>query len=353
MDLLATYQNEFLALLAIIIVIFIYIFVKKNQKTNEEKRIEAELAEKKSTNFPLRKENNLEKTNEENLELEGTEEGEFTTSNTNPANSKKALKKNIPAHGKITKKDFQDFAGERILVAEDNIINQKVILGLLAESGIEIVIANDGIEVLEILEQDSNFKLILMDAHMPRMDGFEATQKIRSNPNYNHIVIIALSGDTAADDIKKMYKAGMEEHLEKPLRIDSLYDIFYTYILPTNPTKQEKKETFDELLIDKGLEISGNDIIFYNEILHEFLESYSHIYKTIEKLLKQNDMNTVDKLLLDISGVAANIGALNLNKSTLNLKNALKNNNQHSKLLLDFKEKLETLVQEIKQYLSA
>jgi len=351
MNLIVTYQNEFLAFMAIIIVMFVYIFIKRNQKSKE----------KKPTNIPLtkkeditKKEDSLEKTDKENhLELEGTEEGEFTTSNINPANSKKALKKNIPSHGKITKKDFQDFAGERILVAEDNIINQKVILGLLAESGIKIVIANDGIEVLEILEQDSNFKLILMDAHMPRMDGFEATQKIRSNPNYNHIVIIALSGDTAADDIKKMYKAGMEEHLEKPLRIDSLYDIFYTYILPTNPTKQEKKETFNELLIDKGLEISGNDIIFYNEILHEFLESYSHIYKTIEKLLKQNDMNTIDKLLLDISGVAANIGALNLNKSTLNLKNALKNNNQHSKLLFDFKEKLETLIQEIKQYLSA
>ncbi len=115
------------------------------------------------------------------------------------------------------------------MLVEDNIINQKVILGLWARSGIDVVVANDGVEALEILEKDNNFILILMDAHMPRMDGFEATRKIRKNPALNHIAVVALSGDTTADSIKKMTESGMNEHLEKPLRMDALYDIIYAY----------------------------------------------------------------------------------------------------------------------------
>ncbi len=85
-------------------------------------------------------------------------------------------KRSVPEHGKITKQNFSEFAGERILVAEDNPINQKVLLGLLAGSGIELVLADDGQEALDILENDTNFLMILMDAHMPRVDGFEATR---------------------------------------------------------------------------------------------------------------------------------------------------------------------------------
>ncbi|WP_415396295.1 response regulator [Sulfurimonas sp. CS5] len=130
----------------------------------------------------------------------------------------------------IAKKEkFKNFAGKRILVAEDNIINQKIITSLLSNSGIGITMADDGQFLLEILEKDKNYHFILMNAYMPRVDGFEATRKIRMNPNYNHIVIIALNEDTTVEEIKKMTEAGMDKYLKKPLKMESLYEILYAY----------------------------------------------------------------------------------------------------------------------------
>jgi len=369
MDLLATYQNELLALLAILVVIFVYIFIIKKEKQTDDndKRLEAERAEKESKKTsPLSKKNQEEPSSieaapqkheiikDEILDLDGKEEGEFIIEEPQKEESlqqptKTISKRDVPPHGKITKDNFKEFKGQRILVAEDNLINQKVILGLLADSGIEVIVANDGVEALEILEKDSDFTLILMDAHMPRMDGFQATRNIRSNPKYDHIVVVALSGDTAADDIRKMSEAGMAEHLEKPLRVDALYDILYAYT-----PLESKSSRFKELDVEEGMEISGDDKIFYHEILNEFLNSYVSSYQTIEEFLKQNNQIAADRLLLDISGVAANIGAHNLNKSAINLKSSLNSNdNKSSRLLLDFKEKLENLTQEIKNYLSS
>lgn len=138
-------------------------------------------------------------------------------------------KRDVPPCSTISKEDFKQFAGERILVAEDNLINQKIIKSLLADTGIEIVLADDGQIALDVLKQDSNFVMILMDVQMPRVDGFEATRQIRANPNYNHIVVVALSGDTTADNIEKMKASGMSEYLEKPLKMVALYNIFYAY----------------------------------------------------------------------------------------------------------------------------
>jgi len=373
MNLLLTYQNELLALLAVIVVIFIYFIFQKNKTSNndndKEKKIEAKKAEASSL---LSKENlkqEEEKTekdeiekieqkkfpSEEDFKLDGSQEGEFfIEEETEKVEEKgkqqtKIIKRDIPPHEKITKEDFKEFAGSRILVAEDNIINQKVILGLLADSGIEVIIANDGVETLEILEQDNNFTLILMDAHMPNMDGFEATRKIRENSNFSHIAIIALSGDTAADDVRKMHEAGMIEHLEKPLKIDALYDMLYAY----TPQKNDNfSENFNELNIEEGLEISGNDQAFYNEILSEFLSTYKQSHLQIDNYLKQNNIKAADQLLLDIIGVSANIGADSLYKSAQNLKASLaSNDNKRSRLIFNFKETLEKLIKEIQNYL--
>ena len=110
----------------------------------------------------------------------------------------------VPNHEKITKENFKEFAGIHLLIAEDNLINQKVIKGLLAGTGIKISMADDGKDALDMLKAHNDYFMILMDAHMPNIDGFEATKIIRSMPEYNKLPIVALSGDIAPDDIKKM-----------------------------------------------------------------------------------------------------------------------------------------------------
>lgn len=263
-------------------------------------------------------------------------------------------KRPVPQHGNITKQNFSEFAGERILVAEDNHINQKVILGLLADSGIEVVIANDGQEALEILENDANFLMILMDAHMPRVDGFEATRTIRENPKYDNIVVVALSGDIATDDIQNMKDAGMSEQLAKPLRMDSLYKIIYAYTAQKT-LKDESTEAVENksLDTDKGLETCGGDENFYREILAEFMRDYANSSDRLGELLRANNMQAADALLLDIIGITANIGAHALGEIAANIKLAFNDTQEQSYFSLydQYKVHLDSLLKEIREYL--
>lgn len=288
----------------------------------------------------------------------GTEEGEFVV--TTPASEDKVStarrksdktipKRPVPDFGKITKENFSEFAGERILVAEDNPINQKVINGLLAGSGIDVVLANDGQEALDILEHDSNFLMILMDAHMPRVDGFEATRIIRANPSYDHILVVALSGDVGADDIRKMESAGMAEQLAKPLRIEALYKIFYAYSAKERGGESTATNILD---FDEGLEICGGDESFYREILTEFMSDYGDSAERMGEFLRAHDLHAADALLLDIVGVAANIGAHPLVDIASQLKHALNDTDEKSYFSLydRYKIQLERVMEEIRGY---
>ena len=303
---------------------------------------------------------------EEPFILNGGEEGSFGKIVENPfegnttAPKEKIIKEyrvkgKVPEHGKISKGTFKEFSGVKILIAEDNLINQKVLNGLLNESGIEITMADDGQVALDILEKNSDFNMVLMDAHMPRVDGFEATRAIRANPNYEHIVVVALSGDTAADDVKKMYEAGMQEHLEKPLRMDALYDVLYAYTKTT--TENEESEFINvimtkELNGDKGLEICGGDEDFYRDILDEFVKKYSSSSKELKELVENSKLREADAMLLDLVGISANIGADNINGIANELKEAIKDTEEKSYITLldEYETHLKILIHDIRDY---
>ena len=128
-----------------------------------------------------------------------------------------------------TKDDLNKLAPQKILLAEDNKINQAVIKGLLDGTNLEIFYANDGEEVLEELFTSAYpYKLILMDINMPNIDGYEATSKIRENYIYDDVNIVALSGDTSVEDIQKSKISGMQEHLAKPINIQDFYRVLIT-----------------------------------------------------------------------------------------------------------------------------
>ena len=224
----------------------------------------------------------------------------------------------------VNKDNFKEFEGMRLLIAEDNLINQKVIVGLLKDSGINIKIANDGQECLEILAEDSNYPIILMDAHMPRIDGLEATRQIRANPAYDHITVMALSGDTGADDIRKMRECGMEEQLEKPLKIAALYQALYCYF---DPDAIDKDEEFEEIHLDNslGLEMLGGDIELYNEILAEFATLYADSDKKLVVWLKEGDLDEAKRLLLDVKGIGESIGTPELTSTAEEFREAVIN----------------------------
>ncbi len=226
------------------------------------------------------------------------------------------------SRGKIQKSDFNKFEGARILIAEDNLINQKVIMGLLGDSGIELVIAEDGQIALDILAEDKNFHMVLMDAHMPNVDGFEATRAIRADDTLEHIAVVALSGDTSVDDIRKMNEAGMEATLEKPLKMDSLYDIFYCYLnLGTQEEEPVEEKVVEKVLIENsmqnnyisinhevGIDIAGDEEM-HGEIMREFSKMYGESDTQIFEMIQDENYAEALRLLLDIQGLAGSIGA--------------------------------------------
>jgi len=111
---------------------------------------------------------------------------------------------------------------ERILVAEDNVINQKVVVGILKQLGFSADIVNNGLEAVHAIKE-TNFDLVFMDCHMPKMDGYQATKAIRLyEGNKKHTTIIALTANVMIGDREKCMAAGMDDYLPKPLRFEEV-----------------------------------------------------------------------------------------------------------------------------------
>lgn len=123
--------------------------------------------------------------------------------------------------------DMKVLKGKNILLAEDDEVNQMVILSLLEDSDIHINIANNGKEAVQRFNEDK-YDLILMDMQMPVMGGIEATEIIRQKNK--KIPIIALSANAMLEDIKRTKSAGMNEHITKPINIEKLYATLLSYI---------------------------------------------------------------------------------------------------------------------------
>ena len=249
----------------------------------------------------------------------------------------------------ITKKSFSIFYGLSIIVADDNAINQKVITSLLADSPIKIHTADNGQEVLDILSSHHDISIILMDAHMPVMDGFEASKAIRANHEYDGILIVALSGDTAQDDINKMKQAGMQEHLQKPLKIDEMFKIFYMYANSIGQKNSTNHSTPNSLNQEEGLQICSNDKNLYQQILLDFYNTYKNTSEDLSKNLISENLQQSSAILLDISGVAANIGANKLSDLAKEYKTIIDEQQEmdYKKINNDFISELNNVLTEI------
>ncbi|MDQ1339601.1 MAG: two-component system, sensor histidine kinase and response regulator, partial [Campylobacterota bacterium] len=214
--------------------------------------------------------------------------------------------------------DIQALEGSKILLVEDNKINQEVILGLLESSKIAIEVANDGLEAVtkykSSLENGTLFELILMDLQMPVMDGFEATKAIRQIDK--NIPIVALTANAMKEDIEKTKEAGMNEHLNKPINVEKLYSTLLKYITKKvdikdtriqNSNKEEAVELpeFESLDSQSALKLLSDNKKVYKKILEGLLE-----YKNIE--LEKMDEEEFVRAMHTIKGISKGAGALEL-----------------------------------------
>ncbi|MCA9732479.1 MAG: response regulator [Deferribacteres bacterium] len=132
----------------------------------------------------------------------------------------------------ITAVKSADFASNKsILVAEDNVVNQKVIIRILEKLNFQVTLAKDGLNTLQYW-REKEFALIFMDIQMPDMDGIEATQAIRQveKQKGGHIPIIALTANAMKGDRERFLDAGMDDYISKPINRDELMQILYKYI---------------------------------------------------------------------------------------------------------------------------
>jgi two-component system sensor histidine kinase/response regulator len=113
----------------------------------------------------------------------------------------------------------------RVLLAEDNAVNQKLMLHILEKRGYSVTIAGDGVRALEAWKRES-FDLVLMDVQMPEMGGFEATRRIREMeaPTGRHLPIIALTAHAMKGDRERCLEAGMDDYLPKPIQQKALFE---------------------------------------------------------------------------------------------------------------------------------
>ena len=128
------------------------------------------------------------------------------------------------------------FSEKKILLVEDNELNQEITVTILEEVGFIVDVANDGSVAVDIMKasEPHQYDLILMDIQMPLMDGYEATRQIRAleNPDTAHIPIIAMTANAFDEDKKAALDAGMNGHIAKPIDVSKLLDLLWEIVKP-------------------------------------------------------------------------------------------------------------------------
>ena len=234
----------------------------------------------------------------------------------------------------------------RILLAEDNPVNQKVAKTILEKHGFQVIIANNGKEAVELLTKES-FDLVLMDVQMPEMDGLEATRKIRELGIKTPIV--ALTANAFEEDRKRCFEAGMDEYLSKPIKIEELLNIISNFFETETEQKEEHVQTQNKKVIQidmkRAMDAVGGDKELLNELLNMFYEDSKAKVKEIEEAIKNKDYERLRELAHSVKGASANIGLTDIYEICLELENMAKKKDLSGsdKLYSKLKENIEAL----------
>ncbi|MFY0686990.1 MAG: PAS domain S-box protein [Cyclobacteriaceae bacterium] len=194
------------------------------------------------------------------------------------------------------------FAGKdkcRILIVEDNVINQQYLEGILDRWGIDHDKSNDGVEALEMLS-NNDYDLILMDIRMPNMDGYDTTIRLRSDSaNINHLKpIIALTASALVDEKEKALQAGMNFHLTKPFTPSELGEALASFGLMTKLAQQDEPS----FVFSKQLDQSYLNLLYQNDLeraklmFEIFLKVIGEEFAKFEELLKNEKWEEVGAL---------------------------------------------------------
>ncbi|MBT4491824.1 MAG: AAA family ATPase [Gammaproteobacteria bacterium] len=241
-----------------------------------------------------------------------------------------------------------------VLLVEDNEINQKMAKRMLETIGMNVTVANDGSQALELLSH-RDFPIIMMDIRMPVMDGIETIKKIRANPDLKYSFVIALSAGVLDTEIDAAMSAGFDRYLTKPLELGSMYNTLKE-ILGSHSPSASTVEVDDRLRIrgadfSKALESHGGDIQFLITLTADFIEIYGHADQDLRGHLDNDDLDQATRLVHNIAGLSGTFGATTLMNSSRRLEEELKSHDSASDdCLEEFGGELKNFVLAIKEF---
>ena len=198
----------------------------------------------------------------------------------------------------------------RILLAEDNVVNQKVALHVLQRLGYHADAVANGKEALEAVELIP-YDLILMDCQMPEMDGFEATREIRRREGTaRHTPIIALTAHVMKGDRDKCLESGMDEYLPKPIQPEELATVVQRWIKTEPPPGQSSAlESAQPVKLERLYETADGDEAFVQELIALFLKDTEARLSQLKQFLQQGDAEKARREAHTVKGACANFGA--------------------------------------------
>ncbi len=229
---------------------------------------------------------------------------------------------------KLALPDHRDrLSGLRVLLAEDNEINQELAIELLQRVGITVTVARDGQSALQLLgEQD--FDMVLMDCQMPGMDGYTATRRIRENPAWRELPVIAMTANALLGDREKALAAGMNDHVAKPIDVEDLYRALSRWAGARHPSDGQaaapqaaaSSTALPGLDMALGRARTLNNDGLYMRMLRMFAQRERDFVRDWRLAYERGDQGTVERMLHTMQSVAATLGALGVAQASQQLR---------------------------------
>ncbi len=234
--------------------------------------------------------------------------------------------------------DLEDIRGAHILLADDNNINQEVASEFLRDVGMNVTLASDGRECLDLLDRGS-YDLVLMDIQMPVMDGLEATRRIRQVSRYRDLPIIAMTAHAMTGDRDKSLAAGMNEHITKPIDSAVLYRALKKWIRGGwSAARDTITQPLPAAILADGLplpDLPGIDrdealrILNYKtelfvKMLYDFRNNYGSLPTILREMSVAGQWSEIQKKAHAIKGVAGYIGSSSLRQAAEALEDSLR-----------------------------
>ncbi|PKB22993.1 response regulator [Janthinobacterium sp. 64] len=226
--------------------------------------------------------------------------------------------------------DERALRGAWLLLVEDNEVNQEVAQHILNDAGIRVDIASNGAIALAKIEENA-YDGVLMDCQMPVMDGYQATRKLRQDPRYSDLPVIAMTANAMVGDKEKCLDAGMNDFIAKPIDVAQLFGTLARWIAPAAPQEMTVvvAQPEAELPVIAGLKMAeamrrvGGNAALMRKLLDRFVETQFDAMQRIVAAIENNQLETAIREAHTLKGLAGNIGAGGLADSAARVEHLL------------------------------